>query len=107
MGLYTIPPTDPFNAFAETLDIWYDYVTLCSYFICGGLGACGTLAVSPIIDLSGRPGKPFLHLVQSPPGVITIGKSFPEMLHFLLKKLRIAADCFGPMGEGTNDTIFG
>ena len=28
MGLYTIPPTDPFNAFAEMLGVWYDYVNL-------------------------------------------------------------------------------
>ena len=28
------------------------------------------------------------------------------MLHFFLEELRIATDCFSPMGGGTNDTIF-
>ena len=28
VGLYAIPPKDPFNAFTETLGIWFDYVTL-------------------------------------------------------------------------------
>ena len=40
--------------------------------------------LAPLIDLTGTPGKSFLHLVQSPLRVITIGKSFPEMLHYLL-----------------------
>ena len=92
-----------FNAFAETLGVWYDYVTLGFDFIGSGHGACGTLAVSPILDLTSTPGTSFLHLVQSPLGVITIGKSLPEMLNFFLEEIRIATDCFG---EGTNDTIF-
>ena len=75
-------------------------------FIGNGLSTCGPLAVSPIIDLTGWPGKSFLHLVQSPLGVFTIGKCFPEMLHFFLEKLRIATDCFGPTGQSTDDTIF-
>ena len=58
------------------------------------------------ITLPGRLGKSFLHLVQSPLGVVTIGKSFPEMHHFFLEELRIATDYFGPMGKGTNDTVF-
>ena len=29
------------------------------------------------------------------------------MLQFFLQELRIATCCFGPMGEGTADTIFG
>ena len=95
-----------FNAFAETLGVWYDYVTLGFNFIGSGLGACSTLAISPIIDLTSRPGKSFLYRVQSPLGVFTIGKTFPEMLHFFLEELRIATDCFGPMGEGTSDTVF-
>ena len=28
VGLYTIPPSDLFNAFTETLGVWYGYVTL-------------------------------------------------------------------------------
>ena len=107
MGLYTIPPTDLINAFAETLGVWYDNMTLGFNFIGTGLDACGALAVSPIIDLSGRPGKSFCHLVQSPFGVVTIGENFPEMLHFFLQELWITMNCFGPIGEGTNDTIFG
>ena len=63
VGLYTIPLIDPFNAFTETLGVQYDYVALGFNFIGSGLGACGTLAVSPIIDLTGRRSKPFIHLV--------------------------------------------
>ena len=48
----------------------------------------------------------FLQLVQGLFGVFTISKSFPEMLHFFLEQLWIAANSFGPMGEGTNDTVF-
>ena len=47
--------------------------------------------VAPIIDLSGRLVKSFLHLVQSPFGVITFGESFPEVVLFFLKQLRITA----------------
>ena len=68
--LNTIPPTDLFNAFAKTLDIWYYYMTLCFDFIGNGMGASGTLAVSPIIDLPGRPVKSSPHLIQSPSGVL-------------------------------------
>ena len=28
------------------------------------------------------------------------------MLYFFLEELKIVTDCFGPMGEGTNDTFF-
>ena len=63
VGLYAIHLTDLFNAFAETLCIMYDYMILGFDFIGGWLGACSALAVSPIIDLTGRPVKPFLHLV--------------------------------------------
>ena len=70
------------------------------------LGTCSTLAISPITDLTGWPGKSFLHHAQSPFGVFTMGKCFPAMLQFFLGKLRIATNSFGPMGEGTNDTIF-
>ena len=106
MDLFTLPPTDPFNAFAETLGVWYEYVTLSFNFIGSGLGACSALAVSPIIDLTGRPSMSFLHLVQSPFGVFAIGKCFPEILHFFLEKFRIATNSFGPMGESIDDTVF-
>ena len=70
------------------------------------LDACGALATSPVIDLTGWPGKFFLHLVESPFGVFTISKCFPEMFHFFLEKLRIATNSFGPMGESNNDSVF-
>ena len=79
-------------------------MTLGFNFIGNRLGACGALADSPIIDLLGRPGKSFLHLVQNPFGVFTIGESFPVMIHFL--ELRIATNSFGPMGRSTKDTVF-
>ena len=81
-------------------------MTLCFDFIGNRLCTCGTLAVSPIIDLPGRPVKSFLHLVQSPVGVFTMGKCLPDMVHFLLEKVSIAAYSFGPMSESNNDTIF-
>ena len=49
-GLYTIPLTDLFNAFADTLGIGYYYMTLSFNFIGNGLGACCALAVSLIIN---------------------------------------------------------
>ena len=82
MGWYTIPPADPLNALAETLGVWYDYVTLGFNIIGTRLGTCHALAVSPITDLTGRPSKSFLHLVWSPFVVVTIGKSFPGILSF-------------------------
>ena len=105
VGLYTIPPTDLFKAFAETLGVWYDSMTLDFNFIGNRLGTCSALAVSPIIDLTGKPGKSFLHLVQSPFWVFTIGKCFPEMLHFFLEKLRIATNSVGPLCESTLITL--
>ena len=65
------------------------------------------ITVAPTINLSGRPVKPLLHLVQSPFRVITFGESFPEVLHFFLKQLRIAAHGGRPVGEGLDDTEFG
>ena len=105
MGLYTIPQTDLFNVIAEILGVWDNNMTLGLNFIGSGLGTCDTLAVSSIIDLTGRPGKSFVHLVQSPLGVFTFVESLPEMLHFFLEELWIATNCFGPMGEGTNNTV--
>ena len=91
MSLYTTPPIDLFNAFTETLGVCYDHEIFGFNFIGSGLGACGTLAVSPISDLTGRPGKSFLHLVQSPFGIFTIGESLPEMIHFFFGE---AQDCY-------------
>ena len=106
VGLYTISPTDLFNVFAETLGIGYYYMTLSFNFIGNGLGAHGALSVGLIINLTGWPSKPFLHLVQSPFGVFTMGKYFPEVFHFLLEKIRIATNSFGPMGKSVNYTVF-
>ena len=66
VGLYAISPTDLFNAYTETLCIRYDCMTLGFDFIGSGLGTCGALVVSSINDLTGGPGKPFLHLVPKP-----------------------------------------
>ena len=73
VGLYSILPTDLFNAFAETLCIRYDYMPYSFDFIGSGLGAYGALVVSPINGLPGWPDKPFLYLVQSPLRGINIG----------------------------------
>ena len=60
-------------------------MTLCFYFICSGLGACGALTVSHITNLTGWLGKPFLNPKQGPSGVLTVTEYFPEVLHFLLE----------------------
>ena len=78
-------------------------MTLTLHSLVGRLG----IIVASIIDLSGRPVKSFLHLVQSPLGVITVGESFSEVLLFFLKQLRITAHGGSPMGEGLDDTKFG
>ena len=67
----------------------------------------GTLAISPINCLTGRPIEPFLHLVQSPFRVFALGESFPEVLFFYFEQLRITAHSFGPMGEGVDNTKLG
>ena len=50
--MYTIPPTDLLNAFAETLCIRYNYMILGFDFIGSGLDACSTLVGSPITLLT-------------------------------------------------------
>ena len=71
-------------------------MTLTLHSMVGRLG----IAVDPIISLSRRPVESFLHLVQSPFRVITFGKSFPEVVLFFLKQLRITAHGGSPVGEG-------
>ena len=78
-------------------------MALTFHFMVGRLGS----VVAPIIHLSGRPVEPFLHFVQGPFGVIAFDESFPEVLLFYLKQLRIAAHSGGPMGEGLDDTKLG
>ena len=60
-------------------------MTLCFYFVGGGLGVCGLLTVSPITNLTGWLGRPFLHPVQGSSGVLTVSEYFPEMLHLFLE----------------------
>ena len=96
VSLDAISTTDPFDTFAKTLCVGYDNVTLTLHSMVGRLGR----TVAPIIDLSGRPVKSFLHFVQGPFGVVTFSESFPEVLFLLLEQLRIAAHCGSPMGEG-------
>ena len=103
MGLDAIPTTDLFGAFTKTLCVGYDNMTLIFDFIVGRLGTVS----APIIDLSGRPIKSFLHLVQSIFWVFAIGESLPEVVLFLLEQPRLAAHSGGPMGEGLDNTKFG
>ena len=72
-----IPTVDIFEAFTWTLDVGYDYMTLGFKVIGSGLGACSALTVSPITNLTWSPGSPFLHPVQGPFGVLTVGESLP------------------------------
>ena len=107
VSLDTIPTTDLFDAFTKTLYVRYDYVTLTLNFSGGSRGTVSTLVVNPINGLTGRPVEPFLHLVQSPLGILAFGESLPEVFIFLFEQLRIAAHSLGPMGEGVNNTKLG
>ena len=73
----------------------------------GSRGTIGTLVVNLINSPTGRPVKPFLHLVQSPLGIFALDESFPEVFFFLIEQLRITAHSFGPMGEGVDYTELG
>ena len=73
VSLDTIPTIDLFDTFTKTLCVGYDYVALTLNFSGGSRGTIGTLVVDPINGLTGRPVKPFLHLVQSPLGMFALG----------------------------------
>ena len=103
MGLDAIPTTDLFDAFTKTLCVGYENVPLIFDFIVGRLGTIS----APIIGLSGRPVKSFLHLVQSPFWVFAFAESLPEVVLFLLEQLRLAAHSRSPMGKGLYNTKFG
>ena len=72
VSLDAISTTDPFDTFTKTLCVGYDNVTLTLHSMVGRLGRI----VAPIIDLSGRPVKSFLHFVQGPFGVVAFSESF-------------------------------
>ena len=103
VSLDAISTTDLLDTFTKTLCVGYDNVTLTLHSMVGRLG----IIVAPIIDLSGRPVESFLHLIQSPFGVVAFGESFPEVLLFFLKQLRITAHGGSPVGEGLDDTKLG
>ena len=63
--------------------------------------------VAPIIDLSGRPVKSFLHFVQGPFGVVTFSESFPEVLFLLWSNSGLLHTVEALWGEGLDDTEFG
>ena len=107
VSLDPIPATDLFDTFTKTLCARYDYVTLALNFSGGSRGTVSTLVVIPINGLTGKPVEPFFHLVQSPLGIFALSESFPEMFFFLFEQLRIAAHCFGPMGECVDNTELG
>ena len=67
------------------------------------LSTNSALSVNPITDFPRRPIKFSLHLVQSPFEVFTMSKCLPDMVHFLLEKVRVATYSFGPVCESTND----
>ena len=104
VSLDPIPTTDLFDAFTKTLCVRCDYVTLTINCSGGSRGTVSTLVVNPINGLTGRPVEPFLHLVQSPLGILAFSESLPEVFLFLFEQLRIAAHSLGPMGEGINNT---
>ena len=102
VSLDTIPTTDLFDTFTKTLCVGYDYVALSLNFSGGSRGTIGTLVVNSINGLTGRPVEPFLHLVQSPLGILALSENFPEVFFFLFEQLRITVHSFGPMAEGVD-----
>ena len=105
--LNAIYTTDLFDAFTKTLCVGYDNVTLSFKPIGDSLGTCGALVINPINGLTGRLVESFLHLVQSPFRIFVFSESLPKVAYFLLEQLDPAAHCFGPMGQGIDDTEFG
>ena len=103
VSLDAIPTTDLFDTYTKTLCVGYDNVPLVLHFVVSRLGTI----VAPFIALPGRPVESFLHLVQSPLRIFTLGESLPEVILFFLEQLRIAAHSGGPMGEGLDNTEFG
>ena len=95
VSLDAISTTNPFDTFTKTLCVGYDNVTLTLHCMVGRLGR----VVAPIIDLSGRPVKSFLHFVQGPFRVVTFGESFPEVL---LKLINILKGIKTKKGLGSN-----
>ena len=95
VSLDAIPTTDPFDTFTKTLCVGNDNMTLTLHSLVGSLGT----VVAPIIDLSGRPVKSLLHLVQSPFGVVTFGESFPEVLPFLFEATQDHCTWWKPCGK--------
>ena len=97
VDLIAISITDLFDTFTKTLCVGYDNMVLGFNSIGGSLGSSSALVVNPINDLTGRLAKSSLHLVQSSFRMSAFGESLPEVVPFLLKQLRLAAHCFGPM----------
>ena len=104
VSLDAISTTDHFDTFTKTLCVGYDNVALTLNFSSGSRGTCGTLVVSPINGLTGRPVESYLHLVQSPFRIFALHESFSEVFLFLFEQLRLAAHSFGPVGEGVDCT---
>ena len=107
MSLDAISTTDLFDTFTKTLCVGYDNMALTLDFSSDSRDTCGTLVVSPINGLTGRPIESFLHLVQSPFRIVALSESFPEVFLFLFEQPRIAAHSFGPVGEGVDNTELG
>ena len=103
VGLNAISTTNLFDTFTKTLCVEYDNVAFSFNFT----GDSSALVIGPITDLTGRSVKSFLHLVQSPFRIFTFSESLPGVVLFSLEHLRFAAHCFGPMGEGVDDTKLG
>ena len=81
-------------------------MTLGFNFIGGGLSASSTLVVSIITFPTGRFVKPSFYPVYGPSGVLTVSEFLPEMIHFVLEKLRFITDCFISVGKCVNYTVF-
>ena len=107
MGLNAISTTDHFDAFTKTLCVGYENVTLVLTLLVATWAVVVPWLLIPSIASLVDLFESFLYLVQSPFGIFALSENLPQVVLFLLEQLRLAANCFGPMGEGVGCTKFG
>ena len=73
VSLDVIPTTDFFDTFTKNLCVGSNNVAFTLNFFGGSRGTCGTLVVSPINGLTGRPVETFLPPCPKPIWDICIG----------------------------------
>ena len=88
------------------MGVRYDNVSLVFDFIGGGLSTSGVLVDGTVVSLAGKVQEPSFHPVYGQFGVLAASECLPEVVHFIVEKLRFVAYCFGFLGESINYIIF-